>query len=59
MLLIIFSCDDSYDFNDFLYTLGITEPVNFLLEDMASTKTSLGHFANAVPTPAATDNSDT
>ncbi len=38
MLLTIFSEDDSYDFNLFLYILGITDLLNFLLDDIALTK---------------------
>ena len=38
MLLTIFPEDDSYDFNLFLYILGITDLLNFLLDDIALTK---------------------
>ena len=59
MLLMKFSSDDSYDFKDFLYQLGKTELLIFLLEDMTSTKIPLEHFTIAVsnkPIDAGTDN---
>jgi hypothetical protein len=60
MLLTIFSTDDLYDFNFFLYMQGNNELTNFVLEDILLTKMSFKHLANAVsirPIAPGADNS--